>query len=155
MSVIPEEHEQSFLQLFDYIYKGDHEAIHVSMELVRVAHVWDDLIDGDVEVGPNEINAAFVGVLCEIGGSWLWDRQAAELARVQFFKWMAANKIEATPDATTEQKMIAYTARAGFYELFYYFAFRLHGVEWAASVAPAIASWYGEPADEYLLEFWR
>ena len=155
MSVIPKEHEESFLQLFDYIYKGDYEATRVSMELVQIAHVWDDLIDKDVEVSDQEINAAFVGALCEVGGSPLWDRQAAELLRIQFFKWLAANKIEQTPDATTEQKMVAYAARAGFYELFYYFAFKLHGVEWAASVAPVIASWYGESAEDYMLEFWR
>lgn len=155
MSVIPVEHEESFYKLFDYIYKNDAEAVHVSMELVQIAHVWDDLIDKDVEVSDKEINAAFVGALCEVGGSPLWDRQAAELLRIQFFKWLAANKIEQTPDATTEQKMVAYAARAGFYELFYYFAFKLHGVEWAASVAPVIASWYGESAEDYMLEFWR
>lgn len=155
MSVISEDHANSFLKLFSYIYKDDYEATRVSMELVQIAHVWDDLIDKDVEVGYEEINAAFVGALCEVGGSYLWDRQAAELLRVQFFKWLASNKIEATPDATTEQKMIAYAARAGFYDLFYYFAFKLHGVEWAASVAPDIASWYGESAEDYMIEFWR
>ena len=153
MSVIPEDQMRVHENLFNYIYQNDVEAVRVSMELVQMLHVWDDLIDKDVEISNQEINAAFVAALCEISGSWLWDANAAELARVAFLKWQTANYFEANT-ADENQKLMSFVFRAGFIDLFYYFAYKMYGMEWVQHVGPAIASWYGEDFAKYQQEFW-
>lgn len=153
MSVIPEDQMRVHENLFNYIYQNDVEAVRVSMELVQMLHVWDDLIDKDVEISNQEINAAFVAALCEISGSWLWDANAAALARVAFLKWQTANYFEANT-ADENQKLMSFVFRAGFIDLFYYFAYKMYGMEWAQHVGPAIASWYGEDFAKYQQEFW-
>jgi len=151
--VIEPEHVESFKQLFDYIYQGDVEATRVSLELIHVLHVWDDIIDNDAV--PNEqTNAAFTSALFEISKSWLWDEHAIAIARVQYFKWQAANNIESLPNPARRVRAIAYVYRAGFFDLFYYFAYKLHGMQWAESVAPTIATWYGESIEQYEHEMW-
>ena len=139
--------------LFNFIYQNDTEAVRVSMELVQMLHVWDDLIDKDVKISNQEINAAFVAALCEISGSWLWDANAAALARVAFLKWQTANYFEAN-SADENQKLMSFVFRAGFIDLFYYFAYKMYGMEWVQHVGPAIASWYGEDFAKYEREFW-
>lgn len=153
MSVIPEDQMRVHENLFNYIYQNDVEAVRVSMELVQMLHVWDDLIDKDVEISNQEINAAFVAALCEVSGSWLWDANAAALARVAFLKWQTANYFEANT-ADENQKLMSFVFRAGFIDLFYYFAYKMYGMEWVQHVGPAIASWYGEDFAKYQQEFW-
>jgi len=145
---------ESFEELFDVIYQGDPEAIRVSKELLNVVHAWDDIVDND-HMGPEQVNAAFAGALFEISGSWLWDDGAIALARVQFAKWRASNIIEQDAHATPENKAVAYVYRAGFFELFYYFAYKLYGMKWLETISPVVAKWYGEPVNAYQAEFWR
>jgi len=154
LSALPTDHRESFTRLFETIYKHDPEAVRVSLELVELVNIWDDLIDGDA-VTPAEINAAFLAALCEIGGSYLWDHTAAEIARLQFFKWVASNAIEANPEADRTMRVKAFMLRAGFFDLFYHFAYKLHGMGWAEEVAPLIAVWYGETVEDHDREFWR
>jgi len=143
----------SFLELFKFIYKDDAEATRVSLELLKVIHVWDDLVDRD-SVTTEQINAAFSSALFEISESWLWDAGAVALARVQYAKWRASNAIEQNKDATPENKAVAYVYRAGFFDLFCYFAYKLYGMEWVDTISPVIAMWYGEPIESYESEFW-
>lgn len=152
--VIKPEHTESFEKLFDFIYQGHPEAIRISLELVRLVHVWDDLIDGD-ETPPAVINAAFSSALFELSSSWLWDEQAIAIARVQYFKWQAANYFEQLDEKPSRRLCaIAYVYRAGFFDLFYYFAYKLYGMAWAEEVAPKIAEWYGESLSDYEHEMW-
>lgn len=153
-SVIDPEHTASFKGLFGFIYQGDPEAIRVSLELVRMLHVWDDLVDGD-ETSTSAINAAFSSALFEISGSWLWDEQAMAIARVQYFKWQAANHFEQIEEKPPRRICaISYVYRAGFFDLFYYFAYKLYGMAWAEKIAPTIAEWYGESFSDYEHEMW-
>lgn len=153
MSVIPEDQLRLHELLFNYIYQNDAEAMRVSMELVQMLHVWDDLVDGDKVVDKNEVHAAFVAAMCEVTGSTLWDAHAAALCRVAFLKWQTANYFENT-EADENQRLMSFVFRAGFVDLFYYFAYKLYGMEWAQNVGPAIVSWYGEGFSEYQNEFW-
>ncbi|HMA78349.1 MAG TPA: hypothetical protein VKP88_04435 [Candidatus Paceibacterota bacterium] len=148
------EFAESFEHLFDFIYQGDAEAIRLSVELLNVIHAWDDIVDGD-SVSVDRINAAFAGAMFELSSSWLWDPGAIAVARVQYAKWRASNMIEQDEDATPQNKAVAYVYRAGFFDLFYYFAYKLYGMEWVESISPIIARCYGEPVDTYQLEFWR
>ena len=156
MRPVSEEQLQTHEEMFAVVYKNDPEAIRVSLELVQMLHVWDDLIDGDRPVAVAEINAAFMAALCEVSGSSLWDRQAAELCRVAYLKWQSANYFEKQAGRADEnQRIMSFVFRAGFVDLFYYFAYKLYGMEWAQSVGPIILSWYGEDFTEYCEEFWE
>jgi hypothetical protein len=155
-AVMPPEHLDSYTALFDYIYKGDSEAVRVSRELIQLSHVWDDLIDKDNPVSDDAINAAFMAALCEIGGSWLWDQDAAALMRVCYIKWRGATSMETSETQVQPNNMaMAYSARAGFFDLFHHFVYKLHGLRWAEHVSETILRWHGEDFDDYCKEFWR
>lgn len=152
--VIPLEEEDSFYSLFVTIYQNNYEAINVSMCLVKVLHTWDDLIDLDKEVNDENINNAFMDALVEIGTSPLWDKEVAGLFRSVYYKWKAACAVEDNKEAPDESKRLAYVARAGFYDIFYHFAYRVGGRKWAEEMSPIILQWYGENYDDYCKEFW-
>ena len=155
-AAVPMQDSINYSLLFEYIYKGDPEAIRVSHELVLLLHVWDDLIDKDREVSAHEINAAFVAALCGIGGSPLWDEHAAHLMSVYYLKWIGANAIEEAP-ATIEEKATAYVSRAAVFDLFLYFVYKLHGLQWAEEVSELVLRSNGEDFSAYCqeFEFWR
>jgi hypothetical protein len=152
-AVMPPEHLESYTELFEFIFKGDAEAIRISRALLQLVHVWDDLIDKDKPVSDAAINAAFFAALCEIGGSWLWDQEAAALMRVCYFKWRASTQIE-SHEAAPNNRAMAYAARAGVFDLFVHFVYKLHGPIWAESVSETILRWHGDDFDEYCTEFW-
>ncbi len=47
-------------------FRGNTDAVNCFLWLTTICETWDDLIDKDVEIGPDAINEAFIGALVEL-----------------------------------------------------------------------------------------
>lgn len=143
---------EGFEELFKHLYKGDKQAMSLAMSLLHVLHTWDDLIDKDSPVSDEDINCAFLFALVDIGGSPLWGPDLAAAMRGVYYRWVAANTIEADKDSTDNELAKAWMLRAGFYDLFVLIAAKLLGREWAEHASAEVHKLYGEPLEDFIKE---
>jgi hypothetical protein len=122
-----------------YALKDDAAAVQFAQMLVRICDVWDDLIDRDAAVAPDDIQQAFYLALCGL--------PANPFYRVHFdalhpllvsgvLSWWASNALERQP--IRRARMIAYTGRSQIAEAIVMAALLVGGVDWARAVAPDI-----------------
>jgi len=135
----------------DYIYKGNQEALEISMRLLEVASVWDDLVDGD-KVEPNKVNSAFVSLGFELQRYQLWHSAGLSHHVLNcYLRWRDATNIE-IGENTDNDLHKCYMLRAGLYDLFVIIAYYLYGDEWACEIGPTVRRFYGETLEEYMQE---
>ena len=112
---------------------GSESAGALAFELWQAVGVWDDLIDRDVPVGPQEINAAFWRLLITLPANPFY-AQHADLLRplliVGVANWMAGNEL-----AVEGHKDLEWFMRMGFVDVLVLCAFLNGGL--AAAIAAA------------------
>lgn len=143
------EHEQSFEELFDYIYKGDQEACRLSFQLLEIAHKWDDLIDGE-PLEKRDVNSLLLNCIFTVQQSPYWVAMGIghHILNV-FLRWRDSDSIETSGEFSDDDLNKCYMLRAGVYDIFAVIAFYLHGEAWAEEVGPTIRRYYGETLSEY------
>lgn len=145
------DHIGTFHAAFGEWFGGDAAAVALCMDLLAVAHTWDDLVDGDKPVSPAEVNAVFKRMLIDIPCNPFYrafQDQLTPLLMNVFLQWQAANAFEAEKAELPK----AYMLRAGVYQIFAYVAWLIGGDEHARLVSPQVWRLYGEKLDDFTKE---
>ena len=123
-----------------YAFKGNQAAVDFVLLIARVADVWDNLIDGDVEVSNDAINDAFWRILVELPRNAFYRGNIAELLPViatGILNWRVANNYER--DYTEGRPLeIAHVIRYSIADIAILTACLAGGPEWAALVGPEL-----------------
>lgn len=138
-------------QWFLWACRGNHDAAEFLELFFLVCHLWDDLIDKDVERTDDHVNHAFWCAFVEIPRNRYYQQFSADIApliAVSIQEWFAANKLEAG-----DRQDIAYTLRCSIVSLVHQAAELCGGYEWAVKVGEDIRlKTQGETYEEYVAE---
>lgn len=142
----------NYAELIQHILKGHKGAIAFFDLLMRIAHVWDDVIDGDRPVKRQDITTAFEGLFSLNANAFY--RECFDMLHpiitMAVIEWQAANKLEATNDLLDKQ--IAFITRSSYLQILIMCALLVGGKAWAIEVTPMIRRhFHGEGFDRYLL----
>jgi len=124
-----------------YAFKGNAAAVDYVLAVARVADVWDNLVDRDVQVSEKDINEAFWLLAVEIPRNPFFQSFANDLLPVTatgIINWMAANKMERSKEMNHRAIEIAHVIRYSIADVALMAAFLCGGREWAAEVGPEL-----------------
>ena len=132
--------------------RGNRAAYDFLTTMFEVLHFWDDLIDNDREVTPEEVNRSMWSALVTIPENSFFQQnfsQLMPLLKVAIFNWQAANVMERSQD--TLDKQIAFVLRSTYVDLVSMCAYIVGGRDWAHEVAlEARRQTSSEGFDDYL-----
>ena len=136
---------------FHYICNGHRDAAEFLGMFFTVCHLWDDLIDKDVERSNDHINHAFWIAFIDSPRNKYYRTFHAEimpLMAVSMQEWFTANQLEAG-----NRQDIAYTLRCSIVSLIHQAAEICGGYEWALKVGEEIRlKTQNQTLDEYSAE---
>jgi len=135
----------------NFFLKGNVEAINLCLKLVYVAHLWDDLIDGDPRPA-KDINAAFIICLIDLPSNVFFLENMSILQPIMLntiLKWLDSNELDR---GSVHDRQLAFVHRAGICELFNICATIIGGMEWAIKHGPDMRRMYEEDFSEYFNE---
>lgn len=132
--------------------KGDELAVDCLLKLVQVAHILDDLVDGDRQPTADEVTGAFWLALVDLPNHPFYQRHGEAIRTTLatgMVNWLAANRLEAEGDERALQ--ISFVLRSSYIDLVTLGALLVGGVGWAAEVTPDIRRWvHGEGLEAYI-----
>jgi hypothetical protein len=136
-------------RLFDLLL-GHEDAVAFNLALMDVLHLWDDLIDGDKPVTPEDVHKAFRLALVVIPGNPFYRRhfdQLHPLIDPLILNWLTANDME----ARGEQLDIAWVIRSDYCNVLLKSLEIVGGFDHARRVWPDVrAYWHSEGFNQYL-----
>jgi hypothetical protein len=118
------------------VCKNDKDAADFLFDFFAVCHLWDDLIDKDVERSEDDINRAFFTAFIELPENRYYQRYFRDIQPVManaMMEWMTANSLE-----RSRRTDISYTLRCSIVSLIHQAAYLCGGYEWATSVGEEI-----------------
>ncbi len=135
--------------------RGNQAAAVFAEQLLYVSHLWDDLIDRDVQRTPAQIKDCLLIALVELPLNPFYVKHFGELHPLiisTINDWHTANVMEQSKDS--HDLDIAYTLRCNILSVVVHCTFIIGGREWAATVGPEIRR-YGQRHSlaEYKEEF--
>lgn len=116
--------------------RGNEDAADFLDLIVRILHLWDDLIDQDKEVSADAINRSFWAMLITLPRNRFYMQNFGELntiLAVAIQNWHAANEMEASPDDL--DKEIAFITRSSYIDVVIHVATICGGAEWGRKMA--------------------
>jgi hypothetical protein len=122
-----------------HAFMENEAAIAFAKSIHDVSHAWDDLIDRDKEIGPNEIGRAFFNAMVAIPSNPFFQQHADALLPVMAascFNYQIANEYEKGGDR--ERQVIAHVIRYSVADILVHVAFLVGGWDWVAQVGPEI-----------------
>lgn len=132
-----------------WVCKDDVHAADFLLEFFVVCHLWDDLIDKDVDRTDDHINSAFWSAFIGIPRNLYYQKHFNAIHPLManaMQEWFAANKLEAG-----ERKDIAYTLRCSIVSLIHQASEICGGYEWAVEIGDKIRmKTQDETFDKYL-----
>lgn len=132
--------------------RGNRAAYDFLTTMFDVLHFWDDLIDRDKELTPEEVNCSMWNVLVTIPENAFFQQNFSSLMpllKTAIWNWQAANVMEKTEDGLDKQ--IAFVLRSTYVDLVSMCAYIVGGRDWAHEVAlEARRQTSAEGFDEYL-----
>lgn len=131
----------------------DPHAVDMCMDLMKIAQIWDDLIDKDKEIDPASVHDVFITALIKLPSNPFYMAFSSELRPLLmnvYLQWRAANEMEQSGKEEDINK--AYMLRAGIYQVFAYCAFLVYGVEKSAEISADVWRIYGETLPEFVKE---
>ena len=132
--------------------RGNRAAYDFLTTMFEVLHFWDDLIDNDREVTPEEVNRSMWSALVTIPENSFFQQnfsQLMPLLKTAIWNWQAANVMERSQD--TLDKQIAFVLRSTYVDLVSMCAYIVGGRDWAHEVAlEARRQTSSEGFDDYL-----
>lgn len=140
------------IELLNGFFRGDSDAVDLALMLTRIADVWDDLIDKDVEVAPDDIHQMMWFSLSGINRNQFFRRHSAELLPIietSIFNWLASNELrEKHGQKGTE---IAHVIRHSLCDVFVHMCRIIGGYELAVKATPGIKLLaQGDTLEEFL-----
>jgi hypothetical protein len=134
-------------------YRGNENAVQLSLDIYAVIQTWDDLIDRDNEVSNDDINETFRKLIYTIPTNPFYAAHAHELAPLfhdMMLQWMVANQMEADQKPGDLEK--AWMLRAAVYQVFVYISSLAVDAAWAAVAGVDIWRSYGETLEQFIHE---
>lgn len=132
---------------------GNQAAVDFMLDIFNIGEIWDDLIDQDKPVLPDDINKAFYTALITLPNNPFYRAYTAQLSGVMvsgIHAWLDANKLE---KGGRNDKVYAYVLRVWYMELITLVAQLLHGFDYVRSVSVDIRHFFThETLDEYIGE---
>ena len=116
--------------------RGNRAAYDFLTTMFEVLHFWDDLIDRDREVPPEEVNRSMWNVLVTIPENIFFQQnfsQLMPLLKTAIWNWQAANEMERSGDEL--DKRIAFVLRSTYVDMVSMCAYIVGGRDWAHEVA--------------------
>jgi len=151
---MPAMRDQETVDRFRHFFRGNEDAVALAMMVIRVADVWDDLIDKDQEVRDEDITQAFTMTLCGMPRNRFYRQHMDEIVpmlELSVVNWLTANHFEQGGERRALE--IAHVIRHGVGDLFVHMARLIGGLQWAIEVAPEIKLVvHNDTLDEYLQE---
>ena len=120
---------------------GDKDAVALAFHLARVADVWDNLIDRDKPVTPEDINDAFWLALVEIPRNQFYLRHMGHLQPLiahSIFNYQIANAYETGAVPGEEAGVLAHVLRYSVADVIVHMAYLAGGRDWALKVGPRL-----------------
>jgi hypothetical protein len=134
---------------------GDHSAVAMVRAIAFVAHVWDDLIDGDQPVTAGQINDAFHACTVGLLSNPFVQRHAAAIWPVletSILNWHGANQLEQI--GTDHALQVAHVTRCAVGDVAVLAASLIHGHAQAAELAAEIRMLVQQDSlEDYIADF--
>lgn len=125
-------------EFLSYAMLGDMDAVGLVMSVVKIADVWDNLIDGDKTVSKEEINEAFWLACIDIPRNPVFRKYQLDITTVfstGIINWFVANQLQ---EGDEHAKQIAHVTRYSIADVSLYLATAIGGPQWAAKVGPEL-----------------
>lgn len=133
--------------------KGSRSAIDYIMELYKIAHIWDDIIDKDKPITDNDVHNAFISALITLPYNEFYRQNIDYLLPLQhnaILQWIDANALEKM-DINSKHK--AYMLKASFLQIVNCCAALIGGNAWAIEIGAELRNaLYGETLEQFLGE---
>ena len=126
------------IEFLTFAMRGDMDAVGLVMSVVKIADVWDNLIDKDKDVSDEDINQAFWLACVEIPRNPAFRRYQLDITSVfsmGIINWHVANKLQTGDD---HAKQIAHVTRYSIADVSLYLATAIGGPEWVIEVGPEL-----------------
>lgn len=150
IKTLSEQQEIVYLELCQYL--KNKEAVAFCMDVVAIAHAWDDLVDKDKDLSTAQINDAFFHAMFGIRMNPFYQKYQAYIEPVMInaiLQWQDANTLET---GTDHEKHMAYMLRASILQLFNFCAYLVGGFQYAREVGPAMRNLYEETLESFMEE---
>jgi hypothetical protein len=125
-------------QYLNAAYRGDKDAASLAMELIKLSHVLDDLVDGDKTVTKDQVIDAFWGAMIRLPLNRFFAEHAGflnPLMSAALINWQIANAYE---QIGVEERNLAHTLRYDLGTVIVMIAFLIGGRQWAEGVGPEL-----------------
>lgn len=126
---------------------GDKVALEMLRAFARVAHFWDDLIDGDKNLDDASVHARMWDAVVTLPCNAFYHEHIATLAPIianAIINWRIATNIERDPHSTPKDLGFAFVIRSAYVDLVTTCALIIGGVEHAVAIGPAVRRWIHE-----------
>ena len=138
--------------------KGNEEAYQFVELITEVLHFWDDLIDQDKKLLPEEINSAMTKALVSLPRNNFYRQNFSELNPIlvnAIINWHTANEFENSDgnyELSEYELSIAFIIRSCYIDLVLHSITICGGIDWCRKWAPkARLHWHAEKFDGYKL----
>lgn len=143
---------ESYRAVIANFLQGHPAATDFICQMFTVLHAWDDLVDQDKAVFPEEASEVFWIALIELPLNPFYQQHFSRLHPVlmnAILNWHAATRMER--EGGEKHRQIAFILRGAYIDLLSLAAFLVGGRAWADKAIPAIREWaHQESFDEYL-----
>jgi hypothetical protein len=136
------------LERLEYFLKGDKQALLFCLDLLYVAHLWDDLIDRDVERTGEDINQGFIKSLAGIPNNPFYQQCMPALLPMMYnalCMWLEANELK---KGNKDQKVTAFTLDNAVIEIIHFCILIKGTIDWAREVSSEFWELFGPTAIE-------
>lgn len=134
-------------------FNGNVSAIDYIMELYKIAHIWDDIIDKDKPLADNDVHKAFIATLVILPYNEFYRQNIDYLLPLQhnaILQWIDANALE---KMDTNSKHKAYMLKASFLQIVNCCAALIGGNDWAIEIGADLRNaLYGETLEQFMGE---
>ena len=120
-------------------FRGDVDAVNLTLLLSRVSHLWDDLIDMDKETSDRSINCAFYDLLVGLPSNPFYRKHMDTLVPIMAIGAMnyeIANAYEKTGDR--EQIALAHVLRYSVADVATAITLIIGGPDWVRLIGPEL-----------------
>lgn len=144
------EQQNTFELAFSKWFLGNAAAVRACMDVLEVAHLWDDVVDQNKDIDKEAANRAMRKAMIDLPSNPFWAAHLGMLMPVMqlaYLQWRSANVLEVSAVTADVQK--AFMLRASLYSVFHYVAMICGGIDHADQIGPEIYRLYGETFDTY------
>lgn len=130
-------------------FGGDRAALEFLYSISKITELWDDLIDKDKPITPEQINDAMFDALITLPCNPFYTRHATYLAPIMIAaisSWQDANTLA---KGTRSQKALAYTLRNMDVQVIMAIITILRGRDKARELGPAIWTYLAAEQDDF------